>query len=310
MAIRYDDDLNAEIRRIVKNFNQKRNRAIKRGFSYLPDKVYVSDIKSNYISRSDLKRYLRELEKFNKLKDYALETVETPGGAKTSRYNLMFLKDNLKNTKEFYDRQIAEAEEIFYEDQYSMARRDYLFNLQAKRKFLELELMNLNQSQLKTFSRYTHQALNYGKSNIGAYKGFLTGVEALMRQVGYGEKEIDSFYQSMSELSPAQFIRMYRESDVVAKIFTVIESPKSGKSQINTSDEEAKMLMDKFTKDAERFKQRAKARVSREEWEYRPKYNENDLPKVSTKLKKSELTPKQLQDLESLGWMDLVDENE
>ena len=159
MAIKYDSDLNGEIRRIVKNFNQKRNRAIKRGFSYLPNKVYVSDIKTSFDNRTDLRRYLRELERFNKLKDAALETVETRGGGRTSRYNLMYIKANLKNTKEFFDRQIAEAQELFYEDEYSIARRDYLFNLQTKRKYLDLDIMNLDQSGIKTFSKYTFPSI-------------------------------------------------------------------------------------------------------------------------------------------------------
>lgn len=305
MGIKYDSDLNSELRRIVKNFNQKRNRAYKRGFSYLPNKQYVSTIKSRFDNRSDLRRYMRELERFNKLKDSALETVETLGGGRTSRWNLMFIKDNLKDTKAFFDRQIEEARELFYDDQFSIARREYLFNLEQKRKYLEMNIMTLDQSGIKTFEKYTRQALESGKTNITAYKGFLSGIEQLMRQLGYDEKTISSLYDKMGNLSPAQFVKMYRKNDLIAKLYDIIPSPSHGKSVITTGDEEAEELIDKFLKDvekdaynAERLSEFAKltGQVKKEEKKY-------------GKLKKSELTQEQLKELETLGWMDLVDEN-
>ena len=246
MAIYYDPDLNDEIRRIVKNFNQKRNRAIKRGFSYLPDRVYVSDIKKNYDTRSELRKYLRELEKFNKLKDTALETVETMGGGRTSRYNLMFIKDNLKETKAFFDRQIEDAKKVFEGDMYSIARRDYLFNLEEKRKYLDLDIMTLDQSGIRTFEKYTKQAINYNKSNISAYKGFLSGVEQVMRSAGYTDKDMNRFYEKLANVSPAQFIKMYRKYDIIEKLYSVIRSPENNKGAINVSDEEIHGLIDNF----------------------------------------------------------------
>lgn len=314
MAIKYDAELNNEIRRVVKNFNQKRKRAIRRGYSYLPNKVYVSDIKTNFESRADLKRYLKELEKFNKLKNSALETVETLGGGRTSRYNLMFLRDNLKDTKAFFDRQIAEAKELFYEDQYSMARRDYLFNLEAKRAYLDQNIMTLTQSGLKTFEKYTQQALRYNKSNVSAYKGFLSGVEQIMKQVGFDSKEINQFYEKMSNISPAQFIKMYRKHDVVGRIFDMLGSPATGKSSINTSDEDARIIIDKFMDDFGKMTQ--DVIDNKDEFEARVQENYNELlakdnysRQDSNRIKKSELTPKQIAELEALGWMDIVDEN-
>lgn len=311
MAIKYDADLNNEIRRIVKNFNQKRNRALKRGFSYLPNKAFVSEIKTSFDNRTDLKRYLRELEKFNKLKDYALETVETLGGGRTSRYNLMYIKDNLKDTKAFFDRQIAEANELFASDPYSIARREYLFNLEQKRRYLDINIMNLDQSGIRTFQKYTAQALNYNKSNITAYKGFLSGVEQIMKNAGMDQKRINQLYEKMANISPAQFIKMYRKSDVIAKLYDVIPSPSHGKSMINTSDEEVEDLvekfMDEFTK--EMRESTALDEFHEETERVYKEYQKDTIAERSKKIKASTLTAKQLQDLKELGWMDLVDEN-
>lgn len=311
MAIKYDADLNNEIRRIVKNFNQKRNRALKRGFSYLPNKAFVSEIKTSFDNRTDLKRYLKELEKFNKLKDYALETVETLAGGRTSRYNLMYIKDNLKDTKAFFDRQIAEANELFASDPYSIARREYLFNLEQKRRYLDINIMNLDQSGIKTFQKYTAQALNYNKSNITAYKGFLSGVEQIMKNAGIDQKRINQLYEKMANISPAQFIKMYRKSDVIAKLYDIIPSPSHGKSMINTSDEEVEDLVEKFMKD---FTKEMSDSIALDEFHEETErvykeYQKDTIAERSKKIKASTLTAKQLQDLKELGWMDLVDEN-
>lgn len=312
MAKRFDSDFNSEIRRIVKNFNQKRNRAFRRGFSYLPNKAYVSDIKASFNTKSEIKKYLKELEKFNNMGDAALDIISTDNGGKISRYNLMFIKDNLKDTKAFFDRQIAEAEELFYEDQYSIARRDYLFNLQAKRKYLDLEIMQLDQSGLRTFDRYTKQALSYNKSNITAYKGFLSGVEDVMRRLGYDEKSISTFYEKMTNISPAQFIKMYRKNDLIARIYEMIPSPEHGRDKINTDDDTAKEYINQFVKEFEDMVRKSTTlqefakdteRISKE-------YEKKLQQKNNKKIPLSSLSQTDIDKLTTLGWMDLVDENE
>ena len=83
--------------------------------------------------------------------------METLAGGRTSRYNLMYIKDNLKDTKAFFDRQIAEANELFASDPYSIARKDYLLNLEEKAKYLEQDIMDLSQSGITTFNKYIHK---------------------------------------------------------------------------------------------------------------------------------------------------------
>ena len=311
MASKFDPDFNAEIRRVVKNFNQKRNRAYRRGFSYLPNKAYVSNIKASFDTKSEIKKYLKELEKFNSMGDSALDIITTNNGGRISRYNLMFIKDNLKNTKAFFDRQIAEAEELFYEDQYSIARRDYLFNLQAKRKYLDLEIMQLNQSGLKTFDRYTKQALSYNKSNITAYKGFLGGVEDVMRRLGYDEKYISTFYEKMANISPAQFIKMYRKSDLIARIYEMIPSPEHGRDKINTDDDTAKEYINQFVKEFDEMVRKSTSgeefmKQTEEAYKEYTKQNQRNTKKIP----RSSLSQEDIDNLTALGWMDLVDENE
>lgn len=312
MARKFDPALNAEIRRVVKNFNQKRNRAYRKGFSYLPKRQYVSQIKQNMGTEEDIKKYLKTLERFNAMGDSALDIVETRMGGRISRYSLMFLKENLEDTKDFFDRQIEEAKNLFYEDQYSIARRDYLFNLQQKRAYLNKDIMDLNQSGIRTFEKYTRQALNNNRNMLASYKGFLSAVDIAMRQSGYDEQTISGFYEKLGDLTPAQFVKMYRSSDLIARVYEIIDSPVHGKSKMNLNDEDARLLLDKLIKDFDKMKKKAINKMDEDDTVYKvDEPTPLDVTKTKEgKLKKSMMTSKQYNDLKAIGWEDLVDENE
>ena len=299
MTTRFDPEFNEEIRRVVKNFNQKRLRAYKRGFSYLPDRAYVSRIKQNFDTKKEIQKYLKDLEKFNTMGDSAFDVVETAMGGRISKYNLMFIKDNLKDTKDFFDRQIEEAKELFYEDQYSMARRDYLFNLQAKRQYLEQDIMNLTQSGIRTFEKYTKQALNNNRNMLSSYKGFLSVVENVMQMVGYDEKGISDFFGKMANLTPAQFIKMYRSNDLIARIYELIISPKAGKARLNLDEDEARGLVDTMLKNFDKMKAEALDEDVPEEPQAKP----------VNKIPRSELSSQDVERLKAIGWDDLIDES-
>ena len=104
MAIRYDKAYNAEIARTVKNFNQSRNRAIKRGFKNVPAPMKVSDLKARYTSRQALNKQLTQLRKFSKTKN-ALREIETKGGVTAINWELNYLKSNMKAAKEFFQKE-------------------------------------------------------------------------------------------------------------------------------------------------------------------------------------------------------------
>ena len=246
MARKFDPVFEKEIRRIVKNFNQKRTRALNRGFSNVPEKQYVSKIKKNYDKKVDVAKYLRSLKRFNEMGDTAFNVVETKAGGKISEYNYQLMKKNLKHARDFYKAQIEEAQLLFDLDPYSIARQDYLLNLQEKSKYLEQNIMDLSQSGLSTFNRYIEQSLTSGIRQVSSYRGFLGGLDDLMNKLGYSKQEINALYEKMGDLSPAQFVKMYRQNDIINRIYDLLPSPEHGKEAINLSDDRARELIDEF----------------------------------------------------------------
>lgn len=240
MAIRFDPDYNAEIKRIVYNFNRKRNRGIKRGIpkKFLPDKVFVSDLKTSFTNKSDLDRELENLQKFNELGSSAFAVVETLGGGRTSRFQFDYIKNNINATRKFYDQQIEEVREIISLDKHNHELDSYLMTLQNHRQTLDLDLNYLTQSQIGSINAYIKKAQNYNRSQISGYRGFLSTVENVMRILDYDDETIDSFFEKMGQLSPAQFLKMYRHSDLIAKIYDLIPSPPIKSGRLLTSDDE------------------------------------------------------------------------
>ena len=66
MAIRYDKKINQEINRTIKNFNQKIARLEKQQKDLiLPDKITKKALKESVYTRTELKRKLKELQRYS-----------------------------------------------------------------------------------------------------------------------------------------------------------------------------------------------------------------------------------------------------
>lgn len=256
MAIRFDSSYNAEIKRVVRNFNQKRNRAIKRGFTHLPPKLTVQELKSRYSTRSDLNRELNQLRKFNKDRDDALELIETSGGAKAIKWEYDYLKHNIKYAKDFYDREIDEARKL--DTNLKVSQAEYINNLMSKRAYLDLELAELNQSQFRTYKKTINEYLYANERNSNSYRGWLEEVEVIMRYLGYDNKTIDKFFEGFDTLTPREFITMYRQSSLVSRIYELYIPTRDASFHLSTSGASARGLIEDFMQQKDELIAKAK----------------------------------------------------
>lgn len=252
---------NEQAQRIVKSYNQKLTRAKNRGLSHLPEKQSLRELRQQFPNRNELSKHLTQLKTFNEMGSSAFDIIETKAGGKLSRYELYYIKANLKDTKEFYDKLIDDAQGYFENDPYSIARRDYVLNLQAKRNYLSRNLMDLDQSGIKSFQKYIDYANNFDRLNAIGYRNFLKGVTDVMELQGYDDDMINMIYDKVSELTPAQFFKMYHENDVIDKIYDLIVSPNHKGAAINTQDQDAKTAVTKFLKDLDLMVEKAKIPV-------------------------------------------------
>lgn len=313
MAIRFDPQYNAEIKRVVRNFNQKRNRAIKRGYHFLPPKLTVSELKSRYTSRSQLDNDLNAYRRFNKEGDKALRVVETSGGAKAIKWEYDYLKRNLRYAKSFYDREIRNASTL--DSDMQVAKAEYLNNLKAKRAYLDLELSELNQSQFNTFKTTINEYLYANERNMNGYRNWLNEVEIIMRHLGYDNKTIDKFFAGFDKLTPRQFINMYRQSALVSRIYELYIPTSDHSFKLSTTEDDAKELIDTFMLEKEEMIEKAKMQDKIEDKgldEFVKSLTDEKLEKKQTnngkaKIPRKNLTEEQIKQLKELGWDDLIE---
>ena len=255
MAIRFDSAYNAEIRKVVRNFNQKRNRAIKRGFRNLPPPMSVSELKSRYTRRADLNRDLKLIRQFNQ--EDALEVVENSGGVTAINWEVKYLKANINRAKEFYDREIYELSQM--DTDLGVTKREMINNLRSKRAYLDLELDTLAPDQYSTYKATINEYLRSNYNKKQAYRGWMNEVESIMKRLGYDNKTVSKFFEGFDQLSPAEFITLYRQSNLVSRIYELYIPSRQGKFKLSTTEDDAKELIDTFIEQKDQMIARAKS---------------------------------------------------
>lgn len=242
MAIRYNPKYNAEIRRIVHNFNQNRKRAELAGVpkNQLPNPVKVSEIKATFSNRSELNKELTRLSNFSRksLKNI----VETEGGASATKWSINYLKAHTEEArKHFKDRQKLLQQKI---KNGFPAESLKLENVNAKLDILNQNIENLSQSEFRSYGSAINEYLKYSNRSVRGYRGFLSEVEWVMDNVGISKEEKKKFFNKFKELSPEQFQYLYDNADLINKIYMMVDSPTHGKSKskeptLNTDMEDA-----------------------------------------------------------------------
>lgn len=239
MAIRFDKAYNAEINRVVRNYNQKRNRAIQRGFRQLPPAMKVSELKTRYTVRSDLNRELNRLRKFN-ITD-ALKKVETQGGIESTAWEMKYLKGNARNARDYFEREYKRVSK-------RVARfpgeAERLNNIRAKIDILDIDLSHMNQEQFRSARRAIFEYVEAPAKRKAGYRGFLNEVDLVMQRLGYSKDEIDSVLDKFNELNPDQFLYAYDHFDIISRIYELADSPIYGGLKLNTTEEDAENLVD------------------------------------------------------------------
>lgn len=310
MAIKFTPEYNKEIRNVVRNFNRKRNRAIQRGFRYLPEPLSTRELKSRYKTSRELRRELNYLKKFSASRDDALKIVETSGGAKAIKWEYEHLKRNLRYAKDFYDREISDA--IKLDTPLLIAKSEYINNLKAKRDYLDLEMSELTPSQLRTFRKTINGYLYANERNLNSYRNWMGEVEVIMRNLGYDNKTINEFFKGFDQLTPRQFLKMYQQSALVSRIYELYIPTNDKSFKLSTTEEDAKDLINTFMIEKDELIRKAKLDDLKEGKalkEFTKSLAKKAVPqkKGPAKLRRKDLTPEQIKDLKDLGWEDLIE---
>lgn len=224
MAIRYDKKLNQEINRTIKNFNQKIARLEKQERELLPSKITKKDLKSSVYTRTELRRKLKELQRFSTRG--AEDVITTRGGVRLTKYELSETKRENARVKRNITREInrlkVEKPKVFGKTQTStfseMGDTDYL-NLVARRKALEKDISKLSKEEYERFKKLVDKT---GKSqqymNSVFKENYFEMLTDLAYYYGYDNKKLDEMKKKLMKLKPNDFLRLFKEDKSIRAI--------------------------------------------------------------------------------------------
>ena len=242
MAIRYDKKLNQEINRTIKNFNQKIARLEKQNRELLPSKITKRELKDNVYTRTELRRKLKELQRFSKRG--AEDIIATGGGARLTQYDYQNIKRENTRIKRNITREInrlrVEKPKIFGKTQTStfseMGDTDYL-NLVARRKALEKDINKLSKEELERFRKLIEKT---GKSqqymNSIFKENYFEMLTDLAYYFDYDNDKLNLLKQKLMKLKPNDFLKLFKDDKSIRAILDYYPVVTNSFNAINPDD--------------------------------------------------------------------------
>lgn len=251
MRYKYSDDINKELYKAVKNFNEKRNRDMrKRGRAIVPEKLYVKTIKERFAGKpaSEIKKEINLIENYNKLGKSSLKKVN---GTPLSQYERKYFESRIPDALSFYNNEIDELTRIIgKKPEYFVRHHERLNTLKAQRNTLErvnTTLDSLDEDTIKSIRAYIGISQRSELTKERDYHTFLNQMERAMKLLHYSKEDIDKMYEKLYTLTPNEFIELYREEAPIEKLYEIVGSPKSeGEYELMVADKTAKTRINKF----------------------------------------------------------------
>ena len=258
MKYKYSDDVNKELYKAIKNYNEKRGRDIKkRGRAIVPDKLYVKTIKERFAGKpvSEIKKEIKLISSYNKLGKSSLKKVN---GTPLSQYERGYFEARIPDALNFYNAEIDELTRIIgKKPEYFIRHHERLNTLKAQRNTLERvsnTLDSLDESTIKSIRAYIGISQRSEITKERDYRTFLNQMDRAMNLLGYTKADIDAVYEKLYTLTPNEFMELYREEPIIEKLYEIIGSPdKKGEYDLMVTEVTARRRVNSFLNQLDSF---------------------------------------------------------
>lgn len=242
MAIRYDKKLNQEINRTIKNFNQKIARLEKQERELLPSKITKKDLKSSVYTRTELRRKLKELQRFSTRG--AEDVITTSGGVKLTQYELSEIKRENARVKRNITREInrlkVEKPKVFGKTQtstFSEMGDTYYLNLVARRKALEKDISKLSKEEYERFKKLLDKTRKSQQYMNSVFKqNYFEMLTDLAYYFDYDNDKLNILEQKLMNLKPNDFLKLFKDDKSIRAILDYYPVVTNSFNAINPDD--------------------------------------------------------------------------
>lgn len=262
MAKKFDADFNAEIRRTVKNFNQKIKRAESRGEKGLPDLRSVRDLKAQFTTKQDMKKELAQLSRMLNNKQ-ALQRVRTKEGT-ISNWEYDYIVDNLRATKKWVNRELEKARYRVkdYPDHLYAIREDVL-KLEAERDYLDRNIKSLSARELRTVGAIEGRMKRANLKTVTGRKHFMKTLDSILTARGMKIKDRQRIYDKLNDLSNEEYMELYKRHDIISTIMgRYVPKDQIEIYETLAEDEEVGELVKEFNDNLDEYIVEAKQKVA------------------------------------------------
>lgn len=214
MAIRYDKQLQSEIRRTVANFNRKISRLETQGRELIPDRVYTRDLKDQYSSRYELKRKLKELRRFSQRG--VEEVIKNEQGVRFTKWSLDNLKREIRRANYNLNREARELQKRI--TPLTITRKSAYNALMARSKVINKDLSKITSQQLRVIEKNINRVLDYDKKAEQFQENLFQILFSEAGMSGVDELVIDDIQSELAKLSPQDLVKLSREDPNIQAI--------------------------------------------------------------------------------------------
>lgn len=223
MAIRYDKKIENEITKTVRNFNAKISRLEKNERELLPDKVSKQAIKQ-INNRADLKRKLKELQRFSKRG--AEDIITTKGGVRITQYSLNNLKQQSKRVKQNITREITrlktEKPKVFGKEQditFAQMGDDYYLTTLKRKEKLNKSFLELSQEEFESYENLVNRLTqNEAYMNYVFKQNYLKMLTDLGYYYKYSKTKLKIIKERLMALDKSDFLELFRSDKSISAV--------------------------------------------------------------------------------------------
>lgn len=217
--MRYTKKQNAEIQRIVKNFNAKLSRLEKANISNLPKHVNVKELKESFANNRDLTRYLNQLNAFSAKSAKQFVRVGKDK-VKMSKWQRDIFYANRRTAKRRLEREIGDYQKIIAKRVSKKApvqslKQETLKNKLSELDYLSRDIGSLTKGQLKTTLATSEKEINRFKRDSTFYNNFFDMMFKDAQVTGVKDGRIETIKQKLSQLSPDQLLMAYNSEPML-----------------------------------------------------------------------------------------------
>lgn len=240
MAINYTENLNARIRKDVKNFNAKRKALFNKGVSaaLLPAKASSKELRAGFTNRRDLMDRLRELEAFSA----AGKVYRSAGGVKGTE-NLFKYVQRIGKKRATKISKRSENLKSAGNTRYPVMLNEAVLNLQTKASYLGKNVQFLTPDQLRTYQKVLSKPEVDNARTELFYKNFYKMMLQEASQANVDPDVMIELLQQFKQLSPEELLEAYNANPEFRNIVEYSNTPKSNKGSIIDDESLNNMLV-------------------------------------------------------------------